>query len=181
MKRFTLKRTGFLFAVLLLCSVKIYAQSVKVVTEERYIALSLYNFTRLINWPPHMASKSDFSIAVLGDKKVYNELVSITTNRTAGAQNFSIIYFDKIEEFSGENHIVYVPSWLSGKFSKLSESETCKNTLMVTEHEDMIKYGSSINFIPRDGELKFELSENNTNKQGLTLNPKLKGMAVLVN
>ena len=163
MKRFTLKRTGFLFAVLLLCSVKIYAQSVKVVTEERYIALSLYNFTRLINWPPHMASKSDFSIAVLGDKKVYNELVSITTNRTAGAQNFSI------------------PSWLSGKFSKLSESETCKNTLMVTEHEDMIKYGSSINFIPRDGELKFELSENNTNKQGLTLNPKLKGMAVLVN
>lgn len=172
-------RIGICLVCFSVFSTSIFGQEAKVMTKEKYMALSMYNFTKMLNWSDKMRAKEVFSIAVIGSKDVSDELIKCTANRLNGSQKYEIVYFDKAEELKGSHHLVFVANWQCSRFMKLEQSQFT-NTLIVTEKEGMIGNGSAINFIPKAGSIQFELSEQNTKNHGLVMNSKLKAMAIMV-
>lgn len=178
----TNKITSGLLITFLFFSVSqtLHAQQGMQVTTQKFIAYSLYNFSKLIDWP-NSASATSFNIAVVGDKVVYQELLNLSKNRKVLNATYNITFNKKVEEISGKNQIIYLSNLHSGKVKNLSEDPTYKNVLLVTEREGMSAYGSAISFtVTEKGILGFQIAKENTRKNQLNVKSQLERMAVEV-
>ena len=70
-------------------------QTLQVSSSERFIAYSLYNFSKLIVWPNSSTAKS-FQVAIIGDKRVYVELQNLAQNRKVGNADYNIVFYKDI-------------------------------------------------------------------------------------
>lgn len=155
-------------------------QNVQVSNAERFYAYSLYNFSKLIDWP-NSASLTSFQIAVVGDKKVYNELIEVSKNKKIGNAVYKIEYFTSVEAMTGNFHIIYLSNIQSSNVRKLSQDASLKNVLLVTERQGMTNSGSTISFTTNnDGQLGFEIAKTNAVKNQLVIRLQLERMALRV-
>ncbi len=152
------------------------AQSKKVVSEEEYISACLFNFSRYIQWPEEY-STGEFSIAVIGDKKLYEVMEQKFAGKKTGMQKVKVKYFPKISDVTDFNHIVFVSSWQSQEIKKTSNASWLENTLLVTQNDGMTAYGAAINFIIHGGYIKFEICRKNVTDNGLKLSSRLEQLA----
>jgi hypothetical protein len=150
------------------------------ISFESYASKSIYSFIRYINWPTAVTNQ-DFEIAVIGDKAVYEEVNKLLGSRSLGSNSFKVNYFRKVDEYAGYHHIVFVDGYQSSKLTNLMASLNKQNTLVITEAEGATKKGSMINFVPRDGTIKFELSANNIESHGLKVDSRLASLAIPAN
>jgi hypothetical protein len=174
------KKISVLCVVLSFLAVNLHAQEVKTVTMSKYISNCLYNFSRYINWPTDKKS-GDFIITIVGSKDVYAEMTKLTQNMKVGQQSILVKYAANPAELSGFQHIVFVNDWQSNKFSLVMQKISGTGTLVVTETEGMIGKGSMINFIPVNGMMQFEMSNENLKKNNLMTSSVLEKMATSSN
>jgi hypothetical protein len=147
----------------------------------RFIAYSLYNFSKFIDWPADAISGT-FQIAVVGDKNVYQELVDLSKNKKQGNATYQILYFKNSNEITGVNQIIYLSNFYSGKIHDLSTKIETKGVLFVTEREGMTAQGSTISFLTDEkGSMGFELAKNNALKSQLVIHKQLEKLALKVN
>jgi hypothetical protein len=146
--------------------------------EEKYIALSVYNFTRNIDWPDG-SKDGDFVIDVVGHKSVYDKLLELTTGRKVGTKNILVRYLESIDNIS-QSDILFVGFWQSKDITKVIEKVNNAHTLIISEKEGMIEKGSGINFVIVDNTIKFEISQANTEKYGIRVGEVLLKMAYKV-
>lgn len=171
----TIKQT--LTAILLVMCFQINAQQSIQVTPSKFIAYSLYNFSKFIDWPSNL-SQNSFHICIVGDKSVYNELVKLAENKKIGNANYEIAFYKTPEEITGFNHIIYLSNNYSGKVKTLTNTESNKGILFVTEREGMTKLGSSISFTTDDnGIMGFEIAKSNAEKNNLIVQKQLERLA----
>jgi hypothetical protein len=175
------------FILLLLFFFLIYSEEYSVAQQSiqasptRFIAYSLYNFSKFIDWPSN-AFTNTFDIAVVGDKNVYEALLELSKNKKQGNATYQINYFKSCNELTGVNHIIYLSNFFSGKVHELSTKNTSRGVLFVTEREGMSNQGSTICFVTADnGTMGFELSTENAQKNQLIVHPQLQKLAVKVN
>ncbi len=155
-------------------------QTMQVSNAERFIAYSLYNFSKLIDWP-NSGMLSVFQIAVVGDKKVYVELLELSKNKKVGNATYQIDYFKSTEEMAGNYQMVYLSNLQSSKVQSLSSNPKMKNVLLVTEREGMASSGSTISFlINENGQMGFEIAKMNAQKNQLTIRSQLERMAMKI-
>lgn len=168
----------FLILVFMVSGVKaLHAQDRVQVTSQKFIAYSLYNFSKLIDWPKSSSAKI-FRITVVGDKEVYQDLVNLARNKNVGNASYDIVFCKSVEELEGDNHIIYLSNIHSGKVTNLSKDPALKNVLLVTERANMAKYGSAISFTVTDkGTLGFEIARENAKKNQLMIHTQLERMA----
>jgi hypothetical protein len=171
-----------LFTVLLhTSSVCCFAQQAIQASPSRFIAYSLYNFSKFIDWPADVLSNT-FQIAVVGDKNVYQELLELSKNKKQGAAVYQINYYKNITEITGTNHIIYLSNFYSGKVRELSNKTAPKGVLFVTEREGMTSQGSTISFLTNDnGSMGFEIARDNAAKSQLVIQKQLEKLASKVN
>lgn len=151
-------------------------QSIQV-TPSRFIAYSLYNFSKFIDWPSETVTTT-FEISVVGDKNVYQELLKLAENKKQGTAAYQIKFCKNIEELSGSSHIVYLSNFNSGKVKEVNSNSKNKGLLVVTEREGMTKQGSSISFLTdANGMMGFEIAKDNAAKQSLTIQKQLERLA----
>ena len=162
-----------LFILLLVISVlNIKAQ------EEKYIGLFVYNFTKYFDWPESMKS-NDFVIEVLGHQSVYEELLKITANKKIGQQNI-VIKNPATPEVIGKCHMVFIGHWQSRYLQSVLDKVSNHPTLIISEMEGMLDKGSAINFVIREGTIKFELKVSNVTKQHIKTDPRIRELAYKV-
>lgn len=173
--------TGLLIvASLMSVSKALNAQQSMQVTSKKFIAYSLYNFSKLIDWP-NSSSATTFSITVVGDKEVYTELLNLAKNRKVCNATYNIKFCKKADEIIGKNQIIYLSNMYSSKVKHLAEDPNLLNVLLVTEREGMTSYGSAISFTVTDqGTMGFEIAKENAKKNQLTIRSQLERMAVQV-
>lgn len=158
----------------------LHAQQNMQVSSQKFISYSLYNFSKLINWP-NSASATTFNITIVGDKEVYQELVKLAANRKICNASYEIKYCKKVDEINGKNQIIYLSNINSGKVKNLAEDPNLKNVLLVTEREGMTNFGSVISFIVTEhGTMGFTIAKENAKKNQLTIRTQLERMAVAV-
>ena len=147
----------------------------------KYKAVFTANFIRYIGWP-EAAKQGDFVIGVVRDKEMTDYLKSISKGKKFGFQNIVI------KEFKSPDEVTYCQVLfisdninLSKNAAKMIDKLGGKNSLIITEKEGATKYGSMINFVIRDGKLKFEISKKNASAFGLQISSKLQNMASAIN
>jgi len=180
MKRVVTISRILLFTIIIFISNKSNAQQSIQVSTSRFIAYSLYNFSKFIDWPSDM-TKNTFQICVIGDKEVYQELLKISENKKQGNATYQITLIKNIDELRGFNHIVYLSNQFSGKVKILAANEANRGILFVTEREGMTRLGSSISFMTdANGMMGFEIARANAEKKNLSIQKQLERLALKV-
>jgi hypothetical protein len=146
--------------------------------EEKYIGLFLYNFTKYFDWPESTKS-GDFVIQILGHKSVYEEMTRLTAGKKIGNQNIVIQNVSSLEDIT-KCQIVFVGHWQSRIISDVIGKIGNYPTLIITEMEGMLDQGSAINFIIRDGTIKFEMKMTNVSSHQLKSDQRIRELAYRV-
>jgi hypothetical protein len=135
----------------------------------------IYNFTRLVEWPPDY-KEGDFVIAVLNaNPTLLNELNALT-QKTLGKQKVVIKNFKSVQEIDKCN-ILFIPEGSNNLLAEALKKIHGTSTLLITEAEGDAKKGSAINFIIKDNKQAFELNKSNAEKNHLTVSSSLKTLA----
>jgi hypothetical protein len=143
--------------------------------EEKYIGLFLYNFTKFFDWPEDTKT-SDFVVVVLGHKSVFDELTRITSGKKIGSQNIVIKNLNTIDEI-GKSNILFVGHWQSRFIYDILNKTGTDPTLIVSEMDGMLDKGAAINFVIREGAIKFEINLTNIKKRQLKIDPRIRELA----
>ena len=143
--------------------------------EENIIALSIYNFTRYIDWPKEEAG-NDFFIDVIGHKSVYEKLKELTSGRKVGNRTITVRYIETSTSIV-PCQILFVGFWQSKDMSRVIEKVGNSHTLIISEKDGLIDTGAGINFVIRNNSIKFEIKKTNIVKHGLAVSDGLEQMA----
>jgi hypothetical protein len=147
--------------------------------EEKYIGLFVYNFSKYFDWPESTKTE-DFTIQVLGHKSVADELVKVTLGKKVGTQNIIIQDISTPEQINSRSEIIFIGHWHSRYLPSLLDKVGNGPTLIITEMEGLLDQGSAINFIIRDGSIKFEMKASNVNSHQLKTDPRIRELAYKV-
>lgn len=167
-------KRGLLGLVLFVAGMNMgFSQEARSVSEAQ--TLFIYNFSRLIQWPP--ASKSgEFVIGVWGDTELYTKLNAYVSNKKVGIQSIVVRKYDDPQMIS-RCHMVFVGDSKTSRLSELIGKLQGSNTLIITERKGMIQSGSAIDFFLENDKLKFEINPENASKYNLTVSKALEDMA----
>lgn len=147
--------------------------------DHRMHAAFIYHFTRYINWPVDMRS-GEFVIGLVGNPSAVASIEQmVKTKKKTREQELVIKKFSSTGEIS-ECHILFVSAGMEGTMSTLLQQTNRNNTLVITEKDGMALNGSSINFVSRNGKLRFEINEGAINEAGLQISSKLKALGIIV-
>ncbi len=164
----------FIAFALIFASVQINSRA----QEEKYIGLFIYNFTKYFDWP-ESSKTGDFVIQILGHKSVYEELSRLTAGKKIGTQNILIQNISSIQEVT-RCQILFVGHWQSRSLQEILTKIGNHPTLILSEMEGLLDQGSAINFVIRDGTIKFEIKISNINSRQIKTDPRIRELAYRV-
>lgn len=150
-----------------------YAQN----TIPKAQTLFIYNFALLTEWPQQYRN-GPFIIGVIGESDIFNELKSYTADKRVGSQQIKVMQFDSAEEIT-TCHMLFIPFSQTRLISKINTHLNGNSTLLITEKNGALNAGSAINFIIIQEKMKFEISIENANKNGIRISSELQEMAAL--
>jgi hypothetical protein len=143
--------------------------------EEKFISISVYNFTRYINWPANN-SGGNFVIDIIGHKSVYDKLKELTAGRKTGTREIVVRYLESVNAITTSD-ILFIGFWQSKDMSKVLDKIGNNNTLIIGEKDGLIDAGAGINFVIRNDVIKFEIKAANIQKYGLKISEELLKLA----
>jgi hypothetical protein len=138
----------------------------------------IYSFTRYVIWP-ESHNQGDFEILVLGDAPIVEELKKMAAAKKVGERTIRITQIDSPEDIRKCN-ILFVPSSKSTLFADVVSKVSTQPILIITEEPGMGTKGSDINFITKDGKLRFELNQAAVDKQNLKIANELSRLAIQI-
>ena len=138
----------------------------------------IYHFTKYIDWPADKKS-GDFTIGIIGDTPLYDELKSFMANKTAGGQKIVVRKFPP-SATAFNCQILFISEDGSGSFKKIATGTVGVALLLVTETEGLARKGSCINFVLVDERLKLEINKNNIAQRNLGIASELLQLGIPV-
>lgn len=161
--------------ILLLIAASMLSAKAQEAEVAKYKAMFTLNFIRYIGWTD-AAKQGDFVIGVYRSSLVYDNLAAQSAGKKFGYQNIVIKEFRNTDEIT-DCQIIYAAGNFTRQYEDIVPKLNGKNTLIITEDEGATKNGSMINFVVREGKLRFELHEGNANKYGLKFSSSLKSLS----
>jgi hypothetical protein len=156
----------------------IVSVNVCIAQDAKYKAMFIYNFTKQIEWPASVKT-GDFIICIVNQNDVLNNIKTLTSGRTVGAQPITVVGVKSVDEIS-KCHILYL-SFADSKSDKL-ESAIAKlgatPALIVSDRPGALKNGSCINFLIVDDKIKFELNKTAVSERKLQISSQLESAAL---
>ncbi len=148
--------------------------------KEKYQSLFIYNFTKYIKWPDTY-SPNTFVIGVIGSSTIINELTAMAESKkqTLGGATLQVKKYNSIDEI-GACHILFVSDNIVEKMSQIEAKTNGKPILIVADTPGMATQGAAINFVEKDGKIKFELNQAQTGKHGLSVASSLTSLAIVI-
>lgn len=138
----------------------------------------IYRITKYIDWPANKRA-GDFVIGIVGDSPLYDELKSLSANKTVGAQKISVV---KISPQAGSYncHILFIGEEESGSLKRIAPLTAGAPILIITESNGLARKGSCINFIMVDDRLKLEINKNNIEQRSLGIASELLELGIII-
>lgn len=167
-------RKILLIIIIMFTTINITAQ------EAKFKAVFTLNFIRYIGWP-ESSQEGDFVIGVVRSKDVASWMESQAKGKKFGFQDIVVKEFRTIDEVEG-CQVIYVSSAvnLRSNGALLVDKALQNKSLIIAESEGATNYGAAINFVIRDGALKFELHKGNANRVSLQFSSRLETMAAAI-
>jgi YfiR/HmsC-like len=142
-------------------------------------AAFLYRFAGYVEWPPEALSVQDFTIAVLGDDAIVQELQRMLPqhqlkNRAAQARRIT-----RIQDL-GDAQILFVGPQYNDELKSVIARVAGRPVLVVTASDHGLEAGSCVNFLVIDRRVRFEVSTTAAEHEGLKVSAELLSVAVRV-
>jgi len=147
-------------------------------TDYKVHANIIYRFTKYVEWPENKHA-GDFVIGIIGDSPLYEELGTLTTNKSVGHQKIMI---KKLSAGAASYtcQILFIGQEESRNLKRVALLTADQPVLLITEENGLAKKGSCINFIIVDDRLKLEINKNNVLSRNLNIASELLKLATII-
>lgn len=133
----------------------------------------LYHFAAGNDWPDDV-KRGNFRVAVIGNERMYRELVDKYALKPIGAQPLEVVRVEP-GALSGFYHIVYAEGT---DVRRLAGNIGNRPTLLVTERTGALAEGATINFVVRNNRILYEIDPAAASRRGVLLGSKILSWAV---
>ncbi|QIB64837.1 YfiR family protein [Kineobactrum salinum] len=150
-------------------------------SEHSLKAAFIYKFIGYVDWPAQAfeSEQAPIVIAVRGDDRLLAELREIVADRFV--KDRPLVVADAAGEARAQAaHVLYVAGSPDHYLPELPPQDTTGATLLITEFEGALDAGSMINFRTVDRRLRFEVSLESAEREGLKLSSRLLAVALHV-
>ncbi len=146
--------------------------------KEKYQTLFIYNFTRYVKWPVSY-NTGKFVIGVIGESPIIKQITSMANYRKMTDDSLSIIVitYGSIDEIEDCN-ILYISEDFVGNIEQIEAKCEQKSVLFITDSPGMAMKGSVINFIEKEGKIRFEFNAGEASSHGLVVTGSLTDQAI---
>lgn len=158
---------------------KVYAQQASL--DYQVKAAMAYKFLGYSEWPEKRFndSHSPYRIWVLGSADIKNELQNIVAHRIINGRSIEVYSATAVDQIDNA-HIVFVARDMEALLPKLAMRAEKNSYLIVTENEQGLVSGSTINLRLVDGRIGFDISLKCAQTYGITLSSRLLPIAVSI-
>jgi hypothetical protein len=147
--------------------------------EAQVEAAFLYRFAGYVQWPAQALASPTFTIAVLGDDNVIQELQRILPQHQLQNRPAQVRRIARIEEL-GDSQILFVGPQFNDELESLIARVANRPVLVVTSSDRGLEEGSCVNFLFIDRHVRFEVSTTAAEHVGLKVSAELLSVAVRV-
>jgi hypothetical protein len=141
-------------------------------------AVFLYHFTRYLQWP-EAVEPAVFTIVVFGESGIVIPLQEIAKKKTVGPMPIVVRQCLEIGQI-GRPRILFIAKSAVGSLPRLLEKIRGTDILTIGEAEGLGTQGVAVNFVERDGSIKFEMSKRMLKEARLQASSQLLKLAILV-
>ena len=134
----------------------------------------IYQFARRVYWPEKY-TKGDFYIGIYGSKEIFDQLSVSYSGKLVGSQAIKFKFFEKPSEVKN-CHLLYVIDENKTLISTINNS-IAKQTVLVSEANDLVSSGSMFNFIYVKGSLKYQINKAKAEQNGFKIDQTLTKLA----
>ncbi len=175
-----MRRLAALLALAWVCTGRGMAQAEASAAAEYDVkAAFLYHFTRYLQWPK-AAEPDSFTIVVVGKSGIVAPLQEISRKKTVGSMPIVVRQCFDVAQI-GHPRIVFLAKSAVSKLSQVLEKTQGTDILTVGETEGLGARGVPVNFVERDGNVKFEMNEGLLRESRIQVGSQLLKLAILVN
>lgn len=147
-------------------------------SEAQIKAAYLYQFGGFIEWPPRAfgGDSSPFVIGLIGADDIAAELESVVATRTVQGRKVSVRRLRRGEPLNGL-HVLFVGGEAAGELAPVVAAAKDTPLLVVTDSEDALARGSTINFVAVDNRVRFDVALPSAQRSQLRISSRLLSVA----
>jgi hypothetical protein len=150
------------------------------VDEKALKAAYVMNFAKFAKWPDGVLSSEDtVNLCVLGDPSLETSFRTVQ-GKKIGDRKLDVHIISTVDQITGCDMLFVTGERDEATLTRIWEKVKNKPILTIGEMSRFAQRGGVINFIDKDGRVRFEISPNNASVQGLTLSSRLLLLAVIV-
>lgn len=171
---------GTLLSLLVCCSAMAQTSESLDETDTRAImkANFLFHFAASNEWPEEV-KEGDFYMSIIGNNRLYEELVDKYALKLIGAQPLKIQAFSTVQEFplTQLHHLVYCEQG-GDALKDLARTLKATPSLLVADDESGLESGAFINFVAVGNRIRYEINAEAAAKKGVLIGNKIMTWAV---
>lgn len=169
---------------MVLCSLLGHAWTSTVVArdlhaEDAVKAAFVLRFAGYVEWPEVAAPEDNFTIVVLGASEIALRLQALAAGRSVMNRPVQVRRIASIRDV-GDAHVLYVGADRRGDLRDLVAAVAGRSVLVVSDEDDALKSGSTINLRVADQHVRFEVSLPAARRAHLRISSELLALAVRV-
>jgi len=149
------------------------------VSEDSVKAAFLYRFTDYVEWPAPALQGTQFTIAVLDDPGVAADLEHIVAGHQVKGRTAQVKLIHRAKEAAAAQ-MVFLGSGDADAHRRFIAGLTGQPVLIVTDEDQGLEKGSTVNFMLVDHKLRFEISLTAAARSGLRISSELLSVAARV-
>ncbi|MDB5803486.1 MAG: hypothetical protein JWN73_808 [Betaproteobacteria bacterium] len=152
----------------------VVAEAEATATERSVKAAYLYKFAGYVEWPEGAFLRPDtpLTIGVMGDEAFAAELARLVAGRSVAGRALAVRRVREGEPLTGL-HILFIGRADDQLLDQASRAIAARPVLIVSEFENGLARGSTINFVVAEGRVKFAISAESAEKRSLKLSSRL--------
>jgi hypothetical protein len=147
-------------------------------TERGVKAAFLYKFLDYVEWPASAFARPDqpIVVGVLGADDLQAELADAVRGRTVADRAVEVRRVRPGDPVNGLN-VLFVGAAERARIAPIAHSPQGRGLLVVTESDDALDAGSTINFVVQEGRVRFEVALPAAERAGIKLSSRLLAVA----
>ena len=146
--------------------------------EYRVKAAFLYKFGSFVEWPSQAFARPDspLAIGVIDADDLADELGRIVAGRSVNGRSIAVRKLHRGDSVAGL-HILFIGRADAGRVADIVAGARGQPLLTVTESEDGIEHGSSINFVVVDDKVRFDVALPSSDPGQIKISARLLAVA----
>jgi|TARA_B100001939_G_scaffold157200_1_gene135835 hypothetical protein len=143
--------------------------------QAKKMSRMVFFMMKYTDWPENHTS-GDFVIGVYGDEFLYKEISTNFNGTSTGSQSIKVIRYISVNDIDN-CHLLFVAKSKSDYIDQINKKVDHHKTLLISNEPGLIEKGPTINFVPVNGRMKWEINLTKAKKYNFIIGEDLKKSA----